>query len=254
MDTQELLDYPHDPLVAINGIKVHDPCEAARSMGFIIEKLPNKLRLIATVRHGFDNVPRHHQILKSDFMNRVVNLELVGRLDDTLPESDIAFLLAKDPTDCDSKPFVLEPSDPLMPVGPHILFNVANRCEHTRGRFSLDVTRQLAQECDELCFCRLDERTPKSCLVKDTKKIERFSSEGRQCCRSFMMQSRPGNSGSPVWDEELELVGMNIRGGSNSSGTDFMVLIPRGELYLARQRIIPRLNKLLVRNNFPAAS
>ncbi len=251
MDTQELLTWPYEPLIAINGINVADPHWCARSMGFVVEKLPNKLRLIVTVRHAFDKVQRHYQLLKSGFMRGVTSLEFIGKVEDTLPESDIAFILAKDPTDCAVMPFILEPSDPVLPVGPLILFNVANRCEHTRGRFLLDVAEQFTQECDELCFCVMSEKTPKSCLVTDTKKIERLS-EGRQCCRSFMMESQPGNSGSPVWNEHLELIGMNIRGGANSQGINFMVMIPRGELYLARQRITPRLNKLLVRNGYPA--
>jgi hypothetical protein len=249
MNTQELLNWPQDPLVAINGIEKSDVRYMTRSMGFVIEKPSRGLLLIATVRHAFDDTPRTYQYLKTGPLNTVTHLQALVRIDDLPSESDIAFILVKDPADSAIKSFVLDPSDPLLIKSDQVLCNAANRCEHLRRKFDMDVTRQTVTECDELSFCRFKERKTKACRCTDSRKIEQLIAEGWQCCRNFVMQSRPGNSGSPVWNETLELFGMNIRG-TGIEGNDILVMIPRGELYLARCRIAPRLMGFLQKHGY----
>ncbi len=85
---------------------------------------------------------------------------------------------------------------------------------------------------------------------EDTGAYESRCADGWIPCREFNMISRPGNSGSPIWDARLQLYGINIRGNDPSMESyktqgDLLGCVPTSRLFEARGRIEETLQRVL---------
>lgn len=239
-----------NPLVSITlvGPPKHpdDPMPLSRSMGFVVDRFSSGLRLVVTCRHALDSfdAPGYRTII--GFENpRPKIVTMVGEpILDVRPESDIAYLLVRDPLDAPTRPFEVQPEDPPL-IGKRILYNARNRCEPglgVPGLYVVSTFRQKAKEMNYLAFCKF---TSKDVVLWDRSnhaKHAELEHDGWIRSRSFQMVSRPGYSGSPIWDDELRLYGMNFRGTEPSDIDyekfgDVATCIPVSELYSARQRV-----------------
>lgn len=222
----------------------------SRSMGCVVERLNRNFRLVVTCRHAFENLRNGYRLVVGMKNPRPTVLNVIGQpIEDTEPESDVAFMVVSDPSDAPTEPLIIGEQNPPVD-GIKILYNAANCCDPIAGMYDVFVGRQTAQERNQRAFCKLSNRYTETTPIDDQARHQELMSDGWIGCRMFQMQSRTGNSGSPVWDDDLRLYGLDIRGtqpgdGKHQNMGDVLICLPTSELYAARQRIDARLQQLI---------
>jgi hypothetical protein len=248
-----MLSGPSNPLVAITLIGPAVTVQGiplSRSMGCIVERLPGNLRLVMTCRHAFENLTNGYRLTVAMKNPRPSPLLPIGQpLGDPEPESDVAFLVVRDMLDAPTKPLIIQLSDPPL-NGMQPLYNAANRCDPLSRYYEVFVARQAAKERQQRAFCKMSVRTTQTVPVTDLVRQEELRQLGWISCRMLQMHSRTGFSGSPVWNENLQLYGIDVRGTEPGDGVhenmgNVLVCLPTSELYLARQRVQSQLDQLL---------
>ncbi len=248
-----MLSGSSNPLVAITLIGPRPTVQGipiSRSMGCVVERLTGNLRLVMTCRHAFENLSNGYRLTVAMKNPNPTPLDPVGQpLEDPEPESDIAFLVVRDRLDAPTEPLSIGQLDPSL-TGMQTLYNAANRCDPLSLHYEVFVARQTAKERPQRAFCKLSGRATETVPADDRVRHDELLRQGYFSCRMFQMHSRQGFSGSPVWDEQLRLYGIDIRGtqpgdGMHESMGDVLVCLPTSELYLARQRVQPQLDQLL---------
>ena len=153
---------------------------------------------------------------------------------DPVEENDVLFFLIRLPWDSPTEPFQIEAEDP--PMTDHtILYSTRNRCE-PGGRYWAETTRQRVSE-EGPAYCKVSERRSWANILPDSPRHVELQQAGWLRYRQFWMLSRPGYSGSPIWDDNLRLWGMIIRGTEGGKDGDYAVCLPASLLYAARQRV-----------------
>ena len=217
----------------------HEPMN--RSMGFIVESFDRGLRLIASCRHVFENcnAPGYRRIVATKRPAPTLITPLGDPIFDTDVECDVAFLIVRDPTDTTIQPFLITPDDPPH-IDVKILYNAQNKCE-PRGEYYVFNARQVVKELGQFVFCKYSNKLAEFVSRSSTTRHEELERQGWHRYRFFNMLSREGYSGSPVYDDDLRLYGINARGSSPEDGalgktSDTMGCLPTSLLYAARQR------------------
>jgi len=245
-----------NPLVTITVVGERNAASnsvpVSRTMGAIIEVYPRGVRLVVTCRHSLQSwVGKPHGLIPAfSKPPRVVTLRpLGGPIMDTEEESDVAFLLVQDTEQTGVTPFALTRQDRV--IGGQTLYNASNQCDPIARTYEVFKAQQVGTR--ELCWrglYKFSEKVKHFLTEEETEKYNQMRTEGWRPCRMLKMISRPSFSGSPVWDDRLRLVGMNI--GGSHPGTenydlrgDVAICIPVSELFEARRRVEP-----LIRERF----
>ncbi len=248
----EMLTSAINPLVAITVIPkvllTQFEMGLQRAMGFVIQRLRGNLRLVVTCRHVFPPSVQDHHLIYTMKNPKPTAVKAVSEpIFDPNPESDVAFVIIRDPQNARSRPFALQAAD--IPL-PHqcILYNARNVTESTACEFF--IARQPVRETNEWAFTKFSDPYVTHVPLDDETEQQQLLADGWIRCRSLHMVSRQGYSGSPVWDDDLRLHGMNIRG--SEPGTehhdnfgDIMIFVPTSEIYLARQRADDQIQRVL---------
>ena len=247
--TAEIFGGHLNPLVAITTVKSSNPSGGGRGVGFLVEKLGKNLWLAVACKHSFEE-PEMLQVLFFMQNDQPTALKQIGPiLKDTEQESDVAFVVLEDPSGTEKRAFLLTANDPPAHYEAQTLYNAKNESNYTRGIYSLPICPQTnTNEGDHFAFCKMSDLVPIWVKHGDQAEEKRLLSLGYFKYRVFWMASRPGNSGSPIWDDKLRLYGMNIRGnipGVNSNMDNFLICIPRSELFRSRQKIASQLKEFL---------
>ena len=215
-----------------------------RSMGFMIERFDNGLRLVQ-----FFWMPDYRNVIA--FKNpKPTILTCVGSpIEDPEAENDVAFFLVRDSSNAPTKPFSLH-ADNLNIVDGQILYNAQNRCEPLRGYYEVFVASQSIHNKKWIVFCKFSVKETHSVALDDHERQNQLQQEGWIGHHLLQMVSRPGFSGSPIWDNQLRLYGMDIRGSTPQDSFyaergDVAVCLPTNVLYMARQRIEATLQQRL---------
>ncbi|HSX24686.1 MAG TPA: hypothetical protein VLG69_01840 [Candidatus Andersenbacteria bacterium] len=164
-------------------------------------------------------------------------------------ESDIAFLLVHDPLNAPTQPFTLHAGNFQITDG-MTLYNARNQCDPFRRTYKVDVTSQTVRDRRQIVFCKFSQKNTHVVPIENLNERVQFEQQGFIGCRALTMVSRPGYSGSPIWDNQLHLYGMDVRGSTPSDNAyaedgDITVCLPTAEMYAARQRIDSILQKRL---------
>ncbi len=201
----DLLAGSANPLVSI-GVVFLDLSRGAahdRSMGFVVECLGDGYKLVVTCRHAFEHLGMLGSRLIVAFKTpKPTMLVCIGEpIMDTEPESDVAFLIVNDSTRSPTRPFDLRQEDPTIHPN-QVLYNSRNQCDPMHNLYDVFVAHQNVTELDRVCFCKFtDMGTAWRIPASDIAERERLRAEGWIQCRLLRMVSRPGYSGSPIWDK-----------------------------------------------------
>jgi len=108
--------------------------------------------------------------------------------------------------------------------------------------FNVNISSHPTSELDHLVFTR---RTAEGIWLtspEETVKQREYTAQGMYAHRSFKMPSRPGCSGSPIFDGKGRLYGVNVRG--SEPGTDMhdicgdvSICIPVSQIFEARNAV-----------------
>lgn len=236
------------PVVSITTlVPTHEGLGRHRTMGFVTDALPGGFRLVATCQHGHREQWRNKrtQVYMALAGKGVQPFRVLGKaMADVSSAADLYFVLVWDPNDLAVGPFVLGPEDPQI-TEPVRLYNARNLTEFNGSsiRFLQEVAVQ--EGVVELTTTAFTKRGKYDTANWDNpQKSSTLAADGWQANRMFAMQSRPGYSGSPIWDEARTLYGMNL-GGTSGTGRDELVCLPRSAIYSARKNIEGRLQKRL---------
>jgi Trypsin-like peptidase domain len=242
-----------NPLVAITIVPKIRPSwltmEIHRAMGVVIGRLRGNRRLVLTCRHAFFNLNADQDCFVGIRKQSPSRLKLVGApIFDTDEESDIAFLVVQDTMNIRTEPLMVMSDDAVIPDA-SVLYNARNVSDGVYNLCAIEVSRQhpVRERSNEAIFVKYSDpmvwRTPSD----NDSRIRQLDQEGWQRCRSFTMVSRPGFSGSPIWDDHLRFVGMDIRGSDQSNDPadgDVAICIPSSEIFLARERVYDQIQRL----------
>lgn len=253
----DMLSGNTNPLVSLTFVGPLNPIsgklEYPRSMGFIVERFEGGMRLVATCKHAVKcfSMPSYQKVVA--FKNpRPTMLTVLGDpLEDPEPEHDVAFFLVRDPLNAPTKPFALHTE--TLPITPgQILYNAQNRCDPFKRMYDVFVASQQVREREQIVFCKLTVKQTHSIPRGDQERQRALEQEGWIGYPLLQMVSRPGYSGSPIWDNGLRLHGMDIRGSTpedsfHADTGDVTVSLPTRVLFEARQRIDPLLQQRLAR-------
>ena len=248
-----LFSGPSNPLVSISTVErspLGGQQRGSRAMGFMIERFTDGLRLVVTCRHVVDQFKPFGRRPVIAFKNPLPTmLDLVGDpIEDLLAESDVAFLMVRDASDASTRPFDLTAPDPAVSTE-EALYNAKNECEPVLGTYLVQIFRQgSVHEFDEVAFCKYSHPTVEIHHRDHVVIHERLCGEGWIQGRLLRMVSRPSCSGSPVWDDELRLYGMNVRGSTpqdNPGAGDQLVCLPTSALLAARLRVDAQIRQRL---------
>ena len=238
-----------NPLVTITGTGIHrlDEGRVTRSMGFIVESLDEDLFLVVTCKHVF--LQKGYRLIYAMKNPLPTMLTQVGAvIADPLPESDVAFLVLRSPTHIQKKFFSLDRGD-IQVKDDSVLYNAKNQCDPFTRMYGVFMARQsCVREHKRFAFCKLSEPKTRFIPKSDVEEQSCLLKQDWLRYRALVMLSRPGNSGSPIWDDELRLYGMNARGSTpedNPDSGDTLIFIPTSELYQARLRVEDELSKII---------
>jgi len=253
---ERLVSGERNPLVGITIAITKPEPRLFRGMGFITERLGKELRLVATARHVLQPLLENSSscVLRLGINPaRPTSMLLVGQpIEDSDPETDIAFFLARDPTNAPTQPFSLKTEDaPSLRDTKGTLYNAQNCWSLLGPPYGAEVSRQ--SEVSELgrAYCKLSLPHHTHAVPFDDLELQaKLREEDWIECRLLQMISRAAFSGSPVFDDELRLYGMTVRGTEPRSSNyerwgDALVCLPTSQLFAARQRIDSRLQQLL---------
>ena len=213
-----------------------------RGMGFISEKLGGNRRLIVTCRHAFMEYGDGCRLFVAMKNPRQNELKVVGRpILDSNPENDIAFLVVRDHKNAQVRPLEIKEEDPPISEG-MTLYNAGNQTNPSVELCDFHVLRQPIRERRAWGFTKCSDPGTENVAWDDQDRQAELIQNGYMKCRSLNMISRGSFSGSPIWDEELRLYGMDIRGSdpgteAHAKQGDMTICLPTSELYLARRRM-----------------
>jgi hypothetical protein len=250
----EIIEARKDPIVAISlpDLSTLSPegISEEKAVGFILEDLSTRLRLVATCGHAIRQLedPNKKLLVAHRVPNGILGLEVKGVIHDPKEENDLSFLIVNDPSASKKIHFKMPIGEPQIPSN-NTLYNSKNAGSLPFGRFDLQHFRQAnVLETDYYQYSRRLESELICINRTDFGAQKEIEEAGYIKHRVFNMMSRPGFSGSPIFDDNGTLFGMNLRGTNpkqeNYQG-DLVACLPTSEIIKGRQRIEKQLRTLL---------
>jgi hypothetical protein len=198
-----------------------------RSMGFVYDVLTSGHQVLCTARHIFSedsDLRAYHffQASHTPALTSPVHASPINAPDDY----DLAFVVLP-PTA--NRTRVLNPThyQQWSPSTPEWIYNAKNI--YSEATYPVDVMRQEVQPMNNQklrAWCLLGGDS--EILPTDDKAGPHLREDGYREYGLMNMYSPPGCSGSPVWDENLCLVGMNVKG--STEGGHCMAYLFAGDI------------------------
>lgn len=247
--THELLTGGKNPLVTLTFVR---GLEYPRSMGFIVERFEKGLRLVVTCKHvvRLMHMPSYQKLVFFKNPKPTALTCLGDPVEDFLAENDIAFLVVHDPTNSPTQPLPLDYG--LLPINGQTLFSSKNDCEPLKSSYGIHITCQQVEEFQQIAYCKFSSIDVYSVHMDNLDERRQRESEGYMPYRKLKMVSRPGYSGSPIWDKDLRLYGMHVRGSAPTDANyketgDICICLPTHLIFQARQRMDEEIKKRIAR-------
>lgn len=190
-----------------------------RAVGFVFKKLADGRLVLATAAHVFypENDPTAYAIESVDGKEFQVDKMFSGT------SHDVAFLIVRPIPDFVPLSFETPRRETVLPKTLYTLRNIIGSGQ----RIYLAVQQGDLQVLDIVVMTPAWKEGLKGVekpLLFPTPtpegwaKIARLSSEGWSQLSYMPLYSRPGFSGTPIWDDQWNLYGMGVRGTATSSG------------------------------------
>jgi hypothetical protein len=236
--------YNRNPLVTIT--RQRSPGVLSRAMGFVYELLPSGRVVLCTCRHNFLEVEDLTAFTYLGGFNREEQYSpFHANPLSAADERDISFIVARRVTMaqrlklCDARAF-----DKWHATEEGILYNCRNAIGESVDS-QLYVARQTIgppRNPDHRAWINMHV-AEKAHMLPDTDTVELPALRERGYLEhGFMrMYTRPGFSGSPIWDDQLRLIGMNIRGTYGGSEGDYCAYVYTGDIRRAFEDLRPRI-------------
>ncbi len=248
---QNWLKDKRNALVAIT--RRNEDQSLSRSMGFVIDHLETGHEVICTAKHVFGK----EKNLESYHIHQGINGELELAMHHPSPlnaptDLDISFLISSVRNE---KSLLLDASHYGKWTAPSIsqentqsfLFNTKNIIGTSRSAI-FDVMRQAQKPYPHgLKLWSKYENRVVELRADDYEGLPKLKEEGYLEYGLLQMFSTPGCSGSPIWDEDLRLIGMNTRGNDLSNkkdNGDLLAYVYNQDLQDTYQSLLPQIKDI----------
>ncbi len=222
MNIDNILGTDKNPLISI--VRHYEQERIQRGMGFVYKNLSRRIKVIATCKHHFISNPY------TDFTfllgAKSVQLKILSEpfYSDKKSE-DLVLFVVEDSRRHQNIEFNTN-AKVFKPFSGQILYN--SKCEfnpHTPLVFPYYVMRQEIFPIDMMYAVNNFDTTCIAVGPNDEEKHKEFIENGSVVYPALGMVSKVGCSGSPIFDDELNLYGINIRGSDGNNG-DVLVYVP----------------------------
>ncbi len=218
----------------------------SRAMGFVYEILPSGRVVICTCRHNF---------FESSDLTALALLGGYNREEQYVPlhpdplyasdDRDIAFVITRRVTMAKKlRAFNTQAFDKWHANEEGILYNCRNAIGESPDT-QLFVTRQVIgppRNPAHRAWINVN-NTETAHILPETDLIELPGLRDRGYIEHgyMRMHTRPGFSGSPIWDDQLRLIGMNVRGTHGGDDGDYCSYVYAGDIRRAFVALRPRM-------------
>ena len=181
-----------------------------RSVGFIYRVLSDRKLVVATAKHVL--LPeRNPQAYEFALFDRSAGLNIEEWFSSPHSADDIVFLVATAVPGFDPVSFG-RPEDEMWL--PETVYNAKNTLGETRYPISLFAQKAGVRVYEDLVFYLSEEHPRERVKATNSERIAELRQLGYSELRLAQLYTRPGFSGSPIWDNKWNLYGME------SGGTD----------------------------------
>lgn len=207
----------------------------SRAMGFVYEVLPLGQVVICTCRHHFLEVNDLSEFILLGGFNREEQYIPLHPLPLYAPDDrDIAFIIARRVTKAKKlRAFDTRAFDKWHAEGGGILYNCRNAIgdqEDTQLFVAKQTIGPPRNPTHRAWISLSDVHMAHMLPETDTVELPGLLDRGYLEHGYMHMHTRPGFSGSPIWDDELRLIGMNVRGTNGGKRGDYCGYVYAGDL------------------------
>jgi hypothetical protein len=240
MDINNFLTSDKNPLVSVARTK--EMGRVQRGMGFVYKNISRRIKVIATCKHHFlHNKPEDFQFFLGG--QKVALTPLTSALYSNNPAEDLAFFIVEGPRTTKNIEFNIGLEN-LKTTDGQRLYNVRCTYEPYVPAFPFQAMIQETFKVDMLYAVNFSNVTMSESV--DPENIERQAElieNGFIIYPSIGMVSKVGCSGSPIFDDNLNLYGVNVRG---AESTDQLIYVPLNNLKQVYDEVVaPELLKLV---------
>ena len=239
MNIKKILSSEENPLVSV--VRLTDPNRIQRGMGFVYKRLNRRVKVIVTCRHNF----MKYSFTDFQFLlgNKNVDLNIVSApFYHENPAHDIVLCIAHD----SERHKTAEFNSNLRNSTPHnkqVLYNSKCDFHPDRINFPFYVMKQIVFTTE--MHLAIKDFGQEGEFVRPTNEVRKLelTKEGYVIYPSLGMKSVVGCSGSPIFDDDLNLYGMNVRG---IGETDKLVYVPIAEINSMYKKIEADVQKYII--------
>ncbi|HWB33761.1 MAG TPA: hypothetical protein VG753_00350 [Candidatus Paceibacterota bacterium] len=187
-----------------------------RSVGFVFDTFPDGRHVLASVGHALDpeNDPRAYRF---GLLDAVTELTIEQYLTPNNPADDVAFFIAKPVEGFDPIRFERPNNEKFLPA---VVYNSCNAVGSGGPPLILGRQSDTIKIHTNLVIMAAPWKEMKAEGDARVKTLQHTDEEGiRECTEKgwsrmnyMTLFSRPGFSGSPIWDDRWNLYGMGVRG------------------------------------------
>lgn len=206
---------------------------SGRSVGFVLDTMPDGRHILCTVGHAFfpEDDPKAYRF---GLLDVVRELEIENYLTPVNPADDISFLVAKPMKDFSPIIFDRPRNEKFIPKA---LYNAKNCVGEPGPPLLLGLQTDTIGFHQEVVMAPpwRDQKKQGDASAKlfhphnDAAQVKEFEDKGWAKMSYMTLFSRPGFSGSPIWDDRWNLYGMGVRGTKNwesTGGGDLLAYYP----------------------------
>lgn len=217
-----------------------------RSMGFVYASLPSGRNVLCTCRHDFLEVEDLGARTLLGGFNREERYDPLHAIPLYAEDDrDICFIVARRETVVQRlKLLDAVAFDKWHASEEGILYNCRNAIGE-RADSQFDVAQQeIGPPMDPTHRAWINIRDEEIAYVlpeTDTVKLPALRERGYHEHGYICMYTRPGCSGSPIWDDQFRLIGMNIRGTCDGDAGDYCGYVYAGDIRRAFEALRPQI-------------
>ncbi len=236
MNIDKLILSDENPLISV--VRLKDSERVQRGMAFVYKKLSRKIKVVVTCKHNFIK----HSFEDFEFFlgGKKNPLSVISPpFYHPNKSHDIVFFIVQDLRRYQTAEFILK-SKISHPYNGQTLYN--SKCDFNPDipNFPFYVMCQQTYE-PNMCW-GVKEFETKGESVKPENEIRKneLIEKGYVIYPSIGMRSVVGCSGSPIFDSDLNLYGMNVRG---IDGRDELIYVPVSEINNIYSKFLPEIKK-----------
>lgn len=237
VDIDNILRTEKNPLISI--VRTNDDGRIQRGMGFVYKNISRKIKVIATCKHNFITHPYTDFSFLIGAKSHLVKIISPPFYSD-IESEDIALFIVEDSRRHQNIEFNAKPKF-QKPISGQVLYN--SKCEfnpHMPTIFPFYVMRQETFAIDMSYALSGFEKAGIAVSPGDESTQKEFIEKGCVVYPAIGMVSKVGCSGSPIFDDELNLYGINIRGANDS---DVLIYVPISNVNRLYNKIMPEIKK-----------